>query len=100
VNFIKVLLASAGNVLPAVVMPPQPGNMGNANIEAKPKPPRKIFRREGLLRALSRTSWKCWLLDWLSMGSNELDTVSSVAENLIVNSCCDVYVTNKVAEKN
>jgi hypothetical protein len=36
--------------------PPQPGNMGKANMEAKPKPPRKIDRREGLLRAFLRTS--------------------------------------------
>jgi hypothetical protein len=35
-----------------------------------------------LLRALSRTSWKCSLLDWLSMGSNELDTVSSVVKRI------------------
>jgi hypothetical protein len=56
VNFIKVLLAKAGNtLLAAVELPPQPGNMGKANMEAKPKPPRKTFRREGLLRALSRT---------------------------------------------
>jgi hypothetical protein len=73
--------------------------MGKANIEARPKPPRKIVRREGLLKALSRTCWKCSLLDWLSMGSNELDIVGSVVKNLIVNSCCYVYVTNKVAEK-
>jgi hypothetical protein len=52
-------------------VPPQPGNMGKANMEARPKPPRKMLRREGLLRALSRTSWKCSLLDVLSMGSNE-----------------------------
>jgi hypothetical protein len=70
VNFSKLLLAKAGKALLAVV-PPQPGNMGNANMEAKPKPPRKMLRREGLLRALSRTSWKCSLLDVLSMGSKE-----------------------------
>jgi hypothetical protein len=57
VNFIRLLLAKAGNpVLAAVEEPPQPGNMGKANMEAKPKPPRKIDRREGLLRAFLRTS--------------------------------------------
>jgi hypothetical protein len=69
VNFSKVLLAKAGKAL--LDVPPQPGNMGKANMEARPKPPRKIERREGLLRALSRTSWKCSLLDVLSMGSKE-----------------------------
>jgi hypothetical protein len=73
VNFIKVLLAKAGKTLLAVVEPPQPGSMGKANMDARPKPPRKTERREGLLRALSRTSWKCSLLDVLSMGSNVLD---------------------------
>jgi hypothetical protein len=78
VNFISVLLAKAGKPLTEVVaVPPQPGSMGRANKEAKPKPPRKTFRREGLLRALSRTSWKCSLLEWLSMGSKVSDTVSS-----------------------
>ena len=71
-NFIKVLLAKAGNtLLAAVELPPQPGNMGNANMEARPKPPRKTVRREGLLRALSSTSWKCSFLEVLSMGSKE-----------------------------
>jgi hypothetical protein len=72
VNFIRLLLAKAGNpVLAAVEEPPQPGNMGKANMDAKPKPPRKIDRREGLLSAFLRTSWKCSLLEVLSIGSNE-----------------------------
>ena len=39
-----------------IFWPPKPGSMGKANKEAKPRPPRKMDRREGSLRALSRTS--------------------------------------------
>ena len=60
VNFINELLAKTGNPFQteevvAGVVPPQPGSMGKANKEAKPRPPRKMDRREGSLRALSRT---------------------------------------------
>jgi hypothetical protein len=91
------LVANVGSpVALALELEPQPGNIGSANIEARPTPPRKMERRVGFSKARLSTSWKCSLFESFVIGSSSWDMVSSKlsrVESLNVHRPCEIFIT-------